>query len=194
MEFEQLHVSRLKKGDTASFDYLYNQWSGKLYNFVMRISKGDNYLAEEIVQSVFIKVWENRETLDVNLSFASYICTIGKNLLANIYQHRMTESLYREKLTDKPDLLTENSTEKEIDYHFLDEYINSLIDLLPPARREIFLLSRREFLNNKEIAERLHLSENTVESQLTKANHFLKEKLQRHYHFILALLLHYICK
>lgn len=93
MEVEQQHISRLIKGDKASFDHLYNQWSGKLYNFIMRLSKGDTYLAEEMVQSVFIKVWENRETLDINRSFASYICTIGKNMLTNIYQHQMIVSV-----------------------------------------------------------------------------------------------------
>lgn len=186
MDKESRYIYNLKRGDTPSFEYLYNLWSGKLYNFVMRISKGDSYLAEDIVQSVFIKVWESRQTLDPDKSFGAYLCTIAKNQLVNIYQHRMLEYLYEEKV--KHTESAENTTEKEVDYHLLEEYIDSLIEQLPPARREIFILSRRSLLTNKEIAEKLHLSENTVESQLTKALSFLRDKINKHYNLPVSLL------
>ncbi len=187
MDKELHHICNLKRGDNASFEYLYNCWSGKLYNFVMRISQGDTYLAEEIVQTVFIKVWEGRDQVDTNKSFGAWICTIAKNQLVNIYQHRMLEQLYLAKVkTSEP---IENTTEKEGDYHLLEEYIDSLIEQLPPARKEIFILSRRKFLTNKEIAAKLNLSENTVESQLTKAMAFLRSRIDRDYCFSLPLLL-----
>ncbi|MCD8136373.1 MAG: sigma-70 family RNA polymerase sigma factor [Parabacteroides gordonii] len=110
-----------------------------------------------------------------------------KNQLVNIYQHRMLEYLYQEKIkTTEP---TENTTEKEVDYHLLEEYIDSLIEQLPSARREIFILSRRKLLTNREIAAKLNLSENTVESQLTKAIAFLRSKIDRHYSISIPLLL-----
>lgn len=180
MAKESLHITHLQKGDITSFEYLYNTWSGKLYNFVMRISKGDSYLAEDIVQNVFIKVWENRVSVDPDKSFGAYICTIAKNQLVNIYHHRMLEFLYQEKVKNSGDF-TENTTEKEVDYHLLEEYIDSLIEQLPPARKEIFVLSRRNQLTNKEISEKLKISENTVESQLTKAISFMRSKINRHY-------------
>lgn len=188
MENESAHIARLRQGNHASFEYLYNGWSGKLYNFIMRISQQESALAEELVQEVFVKVWENRAALDSGRPFGAYICTIAKNRLANIYQHRMREYLYQEKIKYAGE--TENTTEKEIDYHFLEEYIDTLIGQLPPARREIFLLSRRTLLTNKEIAERLHLSENTVESQITKALAFLRSKMNNRYDLSLALALY----
>lgn len=190
MDKESQHINQLKKGDILSFEYLYNCWSGKLYNFVMRISRGDGYLAEEIVQYVFIKVWENHESLDPDKSFGAYLCTIAKNQLVNIYQHRMQEYLYQEKTTSSEQ--SENTTEKEVDYHLLEEYINSLIEQLPPARKEIFMLSRRSLLTNKEIAEKLHVSENTVESQITKAISFLRSKINQHYSLSIPLLLYWL--
>lgn len=187
MDKESHHICNLRRGDIVSFEYLYNCWSGKLYNFVMRISRNDIYLAEEIVQSVFIKVWENREQIETDKSFGAYICTIAKNQLVNVYQHRMLESLYQTKIkTSEP---IENTTEKEVDYHLLEEYIDSLIEQLPPARRKIFILSRRKLLTNKEIAAKLNLSENTVESQLTKAIAFLRNRIGRHYGLSISLLL-----
>lgn len=190
MDKESQHINQLKKGDILSFEYLYNCWSGKLYNFVMRISRGDGYLAEEIVQYVFIKVWENHESLDPDKSFGAYLCTIAKNQLVNIYQHRMQEYLYQEKTISSEQ--SENTTEKEVDYHLLEEYINSLIEQLPPARKEIFVLSRRSLLTNKEIAEKLHVSENTVESQITKAISFLRSKINQHYSLSIPLLLYWL--
>ena len=112
----------------------------------------------------------------------------SQNQLVNIYQHRMLEQLYQEKvIASEP---TENTTEKEVDYHLLEEYIDSLIDQLPPARREIFVLSRRNMLTNKEIAEKLNLSENTVESQLTKAISFMRSRINQHYGLSVSLLLY----
>lgn len=186
MNKESQHICNLKKGDIASFDYLYTVWSGKLYNFVMRISKGDGYLAEEIVQVVFVKIWENRQTLDPDKLFGAYLCTIAKNQLVNIYQHRMLEYLYQEKTRAFEPI--ENTTEKEVDYHLLEEYIDLLIEQLPPARREIFVLSRRNMLTNKEIAKKLNLSENTVESQLTKAISFMRSKINQHYDLSVSVL------
>lgn len=188
MDKESQHIYWLAKGDIQSFEYLYNCWSGKLYNFVMRISKGDGYLAEEIVQSVFIKIWEGRQTLDPEKSFGAYLCTIAKNQLVNIYQHRMLEQLYHEKIKTTEE--TENTTEKEVDYHLLEEYIDALIEQLPPARREIFVLSRRNMLTNKEIAAKLNLSENTVESQLTKAISFMRSRINQHYGLSVSFLLY----
>jgi RNA polymerase sigma-70 factor (ECF subfamily) len=176
---EQKHINLLKEGNASSFEYLYNVWSGKLYHFVMRISKGEQYLAEEIVQTVFIKVWENHKELDPDKSFSAYLCTIAKNLLTNIYEHRMQEFLYREKAIQMS--TAENTTDEEVDYHLLDEYINTLIEQLPPARKKIFILSRRQFLSNREIARKLNLSENTIESQLTKAIAFFHEQIDKYY-------------
>lgn len=188
MNQENIHIQRLKKGDAASFEFLYKAWSGKLYNFVMRISNGDGYLAEEIVQSTFIKVWENRQTLDNEKSLGAYLCTIAKNDLVNIYRHRMLEYMYHENI--KQDHKEgENDTEKDVEYRLLDEYISSLIERLPSARREIYQLSRQKRLSSKEIALLLNISENTVESQLTKASFFLREEVRLHYNLSVALLI-----
>lgn len=187
MNIEQIHISKLKRGEMASFEYLYNTWSPKLYNFVMRISHGDTYVSEEIVQSVFVKIWERREELDPERSFASFVCTIAKNQLKNIYQHRMTELLYQEYEVQKG-IQSDNTTEKEVEFHLLDEYVTKLVGELPPARREIYILSRQQCLSNREIAQHLGLSEKTVEAQLNKATSFLRTKLLSHYRLCISLL------
>lgn len=184
-------MAGLKAGERNSFKYLYNKWSGKLYNFSMKISQGDKYLSEEIVQMVFLKVWENRTAIDCDRSFANYICTIAKNLLINLYHHRLQEILYQEKVMHNS--YWEETTEKEVDYHLLDEYIQKLVSQLSPGRQEIYKLSRFEHLTNKEIAEKLQLSEKTVEAQLSKAHSFIREKIRQHYH-LLVMICFYLTK
>jgi len=70
-------------------------YSGKLYNFIMRISSGNQYMAEEVVQSAFIRVWEVRERVEPESSFISFLCTIAKNLLMNMYQRQTVEYVYK---------------------------------------------------------------------------------------------------
>jgi len=173
---DRVLLEKIKNGDIVCFELLYGKYSGKLYNYILRLSKGDFYLAEEIVQNVFIKIWEIRQHISTEGSFNSFVYTVGRNMFLNIVKSRIQEHLYHDYVVDHEDLL-ENSVEKEIEYKMLEEQINRLIELLPPARRNIYILSRVKNLPNKEIAVLLDISENTVESQLNKAAHFMRKNL-----------------
>lgn len=118
MEDEKELISRLNMGDAHAFKLLYNRYSGKVYNFVMKVSRGDCYLAEEIVQNVFIKVWEVRLNVDAQKSFIAYLCTIAKNMVVNIFLHQMQEQQFREKRKLQSDCEMENATDNEVDYRF----------------------------------------------------------------------------
>ena len=141
------HIENLRKGNRSSFEYLYTVWSGKLYNFVMKISHEDSYLAEEMVQTVFLKVWKNREQLDPKLSFGAYLCTIAKNLLTNHYQHKMMEILYIEQQIDHPGTPYARGTDEIVEYHLLEEFVDSLIQQMPEGRQRIYKLSRQSHLS-----------------------------------------------
>jgi RNA polymerase sigma-70 factor (ECF subfamily) len=185
---EKDELELLRNESTRSFEVLYNRYSGKLYNFAMKVSKGDSYISEEIVQRTFIKVWETREYINPEKSFISYVCTIAKNMLLNEYEHQTVHYIYQEyvklKMVD-----VDCITEKEVDKNLLEEYIDKLADNLPPKRREIFILSWKQGLSNKKISEQLHISESTIETQLSKALAFMKNKLQKHYEYILLILI-----
>ena len=103
----------------------------------MKISHGDSYLAEEMVQTVFLKVWKNREQLDPKLSFGAYLCTIAKNLLTNHYQHKMMEILYIEQQIDHPGTPYARGTDEVVEYHLLEEFVDSLIQQMPEGRQRI---------------------------------------------------------
>jgi len=185
---EKEELELLKKGSSTSFESLYHRYSGKLYNFVMKVSKGDSYIAEELVQRTFIKVWETKEYVNPEKSFISYLCTIAKNMLLNEYEHQTIQFIYEEYMKVRT-VENDDSTEKEVDKNLLEEYIDKLADKLPPKRREIFILSRKDGLSNKEIAQKLNITESTIETQLSKALSFMKSEIKAHYDNILAILI-----
>ena len=178
----------LKDGSFQAFERLYNMYSGKLYNFIMRLSSGNQYMAEEVVQSTFIRIWEVREKVDTNASFISFLCTIAKNLLMNMYQRQTVEYVYNEYLL-KSGLDHDSQTEDTIDLRFLNDYIDSLAEELPAQRKKVFILSKRQNYTNKEIAEMMGISESTVATQLSLAVKFMREQLMKHYDKVIAFLI-----
>ena len=184
---EKRLLTELKNGSFHAFERLYNMYSGKLYNFIMRISSGNQYMAEEVVQSTFIRIWEVREKVDTNASFISFLCTIAKNLLMNMYQRQTVEYVYNEYLKNTG-VDRDSQTEESIDLRFLNKYIDSLAEELPAQRKKIFILSKRQNYTNKEIAEMMGISESTVATQLSLAVKFMREQLMKHYDKIVALL------
>lgn len=189
---EKRLLTELKNGSFQAFERLYNMYSGKLYNFIMRISSGNQYMAEEVVQSAFIRVWEVRERVEPESSFISFLCTIAKNLLMNMYQRQTVEYVYNEYLKNTG-VDRDSQTEESIDLRFLNEYIDSLAEELPAQRKKIFILSKRQNYTNKEIAEMMGISESTVATQLPLAVKFMREQLMKHYDKIVALLFAFFC-
>lgn len=179
-------LKQLSSGSEKALEQLYHYYGAKLYNFIMKLSSGNSYMAEELVQRAFIKVWENRKNINPEKSFISYLCTIAKNMLFNEYEHKTIEYVYQEYIIGMKSE-SDNTTEKDINLKLLEEYIDKLANELPPARKKVFVMSRREMLSNKEIAKKLGIAESTVQTQLQKALSFIKEKLNNHYESIILI-------
>ena len=184
----EILIQPLKNGSVKAFDALYHLYSARLYNFVLKISKGDTYMAEEIVQRVFIKIWEDRSMLDTQKSFNAFICTIAKNMLMNEYKHQMVEFVYQEYILQINKDESSDGVDK-IEYVFLEKYLNTLIEQLTPARREVYIMNRIDKLTVKEIAQRSGKSEKTIEKQLSEANEFIRRQFSKHYDKLFSLLI-----
>jgi RNA polymerase sigma-70 factor (ECF subfamily) len=177
---EVKELSALSNGSDKAFETIYKRYSGKLYNFIMTISHGDRYMAEEIVQFTFIKLWEVREQIDPQKSILSFLSAIAKNALLNKYQRQTVEFMYQQ-LVLKEQSAHDTITEKEIDRKWLENYVNELIEQLPPSRKRIFILRRKEDLSTREIAEIMQISVSTVETQLLLATKFIRKQFERNY-------------
>lgn len=188
---DKYDIELLRRGSSDAFERLFHEYGGKLYNFLMKLSSGDTYLAEEIVQRTFIKIWDTHSQINPDKSFISYLCTIAKNMLLNEYEHQVVEYVYKEYISKYFSMEERVTPENELSKNLLEEYIDKLTEQLPPARREVFILSRKEMLSNKEIAEKLNITESTIQTQLSKALSFMKEQLALYYKEILLLI--FVC-
>jgi RNA polymerase sigma-70 factor (ECF subfamily) len=183
-------LNRLKQGNEAAFDAIYWKYNAWIYNFVNSLLY-DKTLTEDITQNVFLKIWEKHETINPDDNFESYLFTIARNLVFKETENRLLAERLMESLRSRQSE-TDNSTEMQIDNDSLKEYITDLIEQLPTARRNIYKLSRIEFLSNKEIAEKLSISEKTVEAQITHSLKFLKEKLADNIGILILLSLFFV--
>ena len=140
----------------------------------MRISGGDSYWAEEIVQRTFVRLWEIHDQVSPDKSLISYLCTIAKNLLMNVYQRQTVEYIYAEYVLESSEEYSDNA-DGELDGKLLEEYIDRLAEELPPSRKKIFVLN---------------ISESTVATQLSLALKFMRDKLMAHYDELLPLVIY----
>lgn len=184
---DYIQLDLLKSGSKSAFEKLYNQYSGKVYHFLLRLTNGNEWQTEELVQRAFIKVWENKEKINPEKSFLSYLCTISKNMFLNELEHQMVEHLYRDYLKQE-ESYNGYEVDREINLKVLEEIIDKLAMQLPPARKKIFLLSKKKHYSIKEIAAELDLAESTVQTQLSKAVAFMRKGLSKYY-----LLLVFLC-
>ncbi len=170
---EKLLVKRLKAGDMDAFELLYQKYIGKVWNFVHTLLQ-DKSLADDISQNVFMKLWEKREYLNEERKLSAYIFTIAKHFVYKQTEKMVLHGKYIAATQTRLTLL-DNSSIEELDARFMTNYINDILVQLPASRREIFVMSKLQGLSNKEIAQRLGIAEKTVETQLYRANNFVKK-------------------
>ncbi|MEX2595184.1 MAG: RNA polymerase sigma-70 factor [Anditalea sp.] len=171
-------AKKLKEGDIAAFDALFYAFEPALYAYAMKLTHSAED-AKEVVQEVFLKVWEKREQIDPQYNFDSFLYTIAKNLVYNKAKHRAYGFAYKEHVALYGSQ-TENVTENMVHFNEMDVLIQSVCRQLPPVRKEVFMLSRIEGLSHSEIAEKLNTSTSNVKNHIHKALLFLKEQIRIH--------------
>jgi len=164
-------VTLLQKGNEQAFKSLFEKYGTRLYRFSLKFLK-DKEDAEDLLNEVFLKIWENRQSLKSNLSFQSYLFTIAYNNIRQRFIKKSREEKYVRIFTEEY-LVNYSKDEDQLDYDSLVERINKIFDLLPPRRKEIFMLSYKDELKNDEIAIKLGVSENFVRKQLSISRKFI---------------------
>lgn len=192
LELKENTLHKLKDGDLSSFEEVFAIFSPKLYAFVYRYIKSKEE-SEEIVQEVFIQIWETRSKLNEKLSFKSYIYTITKNKIIDYFRRKKIESLsknYIEAFTN----LVRDDTYNELFYKDYDSLLIKAIGQLSEKRKEIFILSKKFGMSRSEIASFYGISENTVKNQLHEALNFLRTILKKEIILITVFLLNVFIK
>jgi len=175
-----IDIDLLKNGDIPTYEAIYNEFFGTLfslcYQYVSKVAD-----AEEIVQDSFLKLWEIRTKLSDQTNIKNFLYTIAKNNCLNFIRNEQIASFhltqYGEELKSNYEALsTLNDDFGKIEE--LKSRIDQAVDSLPERWKTVFRMSRDENLRYRDIAEKLSISEKTVEANITKALRRLKEDLQ----------------
>lgn len=168
-------VEGLRRSSEACFDKLFIRYSGAIYGICRRfyLTQTDS---EEVVQEVFMKVWENRHGLKSGLSFKSYLYTIARNIILKNIRSYTIDYACREYLS-RQHSGGENQTENQVFFNQLLTLSEEAINQLSPQRKEVFLMGRFEGMTNEEIASRLGLSKRTVEHHMYHAQKHMRRKM-----------------
>lgn len=169
-------IAALANDNEAPMEELFNYYYPRLFNFSRKFLKIEHGI-DDIIQEVFVKIWQNRKKINSQTTFNSYIFTITRNLLLNELRSRLNNEKTRDEIRSLS-LAQEYSSTDEIEYHDVKEKVDQLIKTLPERQKEIFILSRKEGLSHKEIAEKLGINTKTVEYHITLAVKYLKENLK----------------
>ncbi|MBD1423116.1 RNA polymerase sigma-70 factor [Sphingobacterium chuzhouense] len=154
----------LTQGDEIAFTEIYSRYSRKLMAMGYNYAK-DSTLAEEIVQEVFIQLWEKRQQVEIN-TLSAYLATAIKFSVFRVIQRKRRQEAIAQEHYTKEDVVHDD---ERIYAKFLEEYINGITEELPEKCKLVFHYSRNLHMTNKEISEELNIAEKTVEAHLTKA-------------------------
>ncbi len=177
-------MPQIAQGNRSAFESLFKSYYSNLCGYALKyVWELDQ--AEEIVQDLFFNLWNKRSDLYISSSIESYLFRAVRNACLNYLKHKKVRENYASSMQD-----TYNPGQGLVDNPLetleLQKKIDDSIEVMPPERKKIFLMSRYDGLKYKEIAEKLGISVKTVEAQMGKALKFLREELRE---FMVILLL-----
>lgn len=174
---EKKLILLLKRSDVKAFDTLFTRYHGKVLGFCYQIT-GSKEESEEIGQTVFLAIWENRHIIDEERPVETYIFSITRHHLYNALKRKAFRKAVETKI-ENTFVDYEFDLEEQLYYNDINNSLQKIIDTLPSKRKEIFLLSRNEGLSYKKIAEVLNISENTVDTQIRNALDYIRPLMRK---------------
>ncbi len=181
-------VTSIKEGSHTAFEQVYEEFHERLYFYVLGKTKS-NYMAEEVVQLTFFKLWQYRKTLNEELPIAAQLFRIANTTFINLLYKESNErkalqgyrnNFENEAIDDVLQQVNKNQTEQKI---------KEIVQAMPLMRRRVFELSRYHGMSYSEIASKLSISIKTVEAHISKALHQLR-RITTLFSFIIVVLLH----
>ncbi|HWW39361.1 RNA polymerase sigma factor [Pedobacter sp.] len=175
---EETLLLHLQQGKETAFTEIYDQYSKPLFLKILRMT-GDTEVAKELLQDLFLKLWEHRHLIDPSLSFKSYLYTIGVNLVYDYFRkeaknkqlsaHLLAMAVDADVQTDELLISKENIN-----------MVRKAIDQLSPQRKKVYMLCKLEGKSYQEVSAELQISTSTIHDHIVKANSSIKKYLLNH--------------
>lgn len=179
-------LEALRQGSGSAFEALYERYRSRIYYNMLKIVRSEA-IAEELLQDVFMKVWELRERIDPSQSFKAFLFRISGNLAIDFYRREA-----RQRIIEAAAVLAEDEgyehVQQHIDFKEAEALLGEAIAKLPPQRQRVFRMIRMEGRSYEEVADALSISRKTVQDHVVKANQWLRDSLRDDYGILMLLL------
>lgn len=177
-----LLLKLIKKDDELAFKELFESYFTPLCRFVFQFIKDDSS-AKEIVLDLFLYIWENRDKIEIETSFKSYIFRSARNRSLNFLRN-VTNTFSLQDVTEDR-LPVDHSVTENQEIVGLELLIQEAIMALPDKCRIVFDKSRKENLSNQEIASQMQITVKAVEGHITRALKRIRKQLEENYYLLL---------
>lgn len=169
-------VALLREGNHLAYSEIYNRYFYLMFVFAYKKLR-DEELAKDFVQELFTKLWVKKETILENGNLAQYLYISIRSRMFDFFAHQKVQTKYIDSLKDFASANIVEYTDHRIREKQLLEYIELQINSLPKKMREVFEMSRKQHLSNKEIAAELGTTESNVSHHINNAVKILRTKL-----------------
>lgn len=159
-------VAAVRGGDSRAFNTIFLRWYPQVRRFLLSLVK-EEALAEDLAQSVFIKVWLNRDRLDPSKSLKNYLLVLSRNSALDVFKSK--RNLVMADLATPPEKPSSDRADFMAEFSEAQSRIHHAVEQMPPQRRTVFVMSRFQHLSSEEIADILGLSVRTVEKHIQLA-------------------------
>lgn len=175
---EKLLLAAVAAGDRGAFNQLYSAHINNVYNYIYLFTKSKEE-TEELLQEVFVHLWEKREILAEVGSFKNYLFRAAKNRLITNVRHMQVKHKVLSQIRQSTDD-SQHTTEYDVTYKEYQQVLQRAIAKLPPKRKQIFRMNIENGLSYDEIAHQLQISKSVVKNQFYKALDFIRQYLAQH--------------
>lgn len=175
---EHVVLEHLRQGEQKAFLILYDRYHSLVYSWVIKLVKVPE-LSEDVVQEVFIKIWEIRERIKPELSFPAFLYKVSRNQAFALLKKIASDELLRAKVMTEIGQKVE-SAENRLLWQQYELMFHKAVDQLPMQRQKVFKLCRYEGMSYEEVASKLGISKNTVKEHMVMAVKNIKEYFELH--------------
>jgi RNA polymerase sigma-70 factor (ECF subfamily) len=178
LESDNSLILGLKQGDKNAFEFIYKKFHQRLFTFCNKLMLNSDD-ADDVVQRVFITLWEQREKVHIEKTLTGYIYALARNIAYNDLKQAIHKTTAYELYVNSKDSYLDIEKD-EVLFKELIGVLNDLIEQLPPQRRLIFRLNRFYKLTYRTISQKLNITENTVDTQIRRALDFLRKRFEKY--------------